>query len=169
MRYSPDAPGGPMIRIALIGATVIAAAQILSAAPAAAETPTACAYLSQAAAGADGPVFLVSYPNEKSGPLQDAAFLYDNAVAAIALVACGNARRAARIGDAILAALDRDRYWHDGRLRNGYLAGPVGPEPLKLAGWWDAKQNMWVEDRYQVGSDNGNMAWAMLALLAPSR
>lgn len=169
MQYSLDAPGSPMIRIASMAATVIVAAQIFCAVPASAEPPAACAYLSQAAAGPDGPVFLASYPNEKSGPLQDAAFLYDNAVAAIALVACGNARRGARIGDAILAALDRDRYWHDGRLRNGYLAGPVGPGPLKLAGWWDTKQNMWVEDRYQVGSDNGNMAWAMLALLALDR
>ena len=28
---------------------------------------------------------------------------------------------------------------------------------------------MWVEDRYQVGSDSGNMAWAILALLALDR
>jgi hypothetical protein len=66
----------------------------------------------------------------------------------------------------MLAALNQDRYWHDGRLRNGYLAVPVGAGPVKLAGWWDDKQNMWVEDRYQVGSDSGNMAWAILALLA---
>lgn len=101
--------------------------------------------------------------------MQNAAYLYDNAVAAIALVACGHTGNAAQIGDAILAALDRDRYWHDGRLRNGYLAGPVGAGPLKVPGWWDAKQNMWVEDRYQVGSDSGNMAWAMLALLTLDR
>jgi len=117
-------------------------------------------------AGPAGPLFLPSYPRVTSGPLQGAAFLYDNAVAAIALVACGEPAKAARIGEAILLALDHDRYWHDGRLRNGYLAGAVGSEPLKLAGWWDDKQNMWVEDRYQVGSDNGNMAWAILALLA---
>lgn len=170
MQYWRDATGSPMIRIALMAAAIVAGVQLFGMAPASAETPTACAYLSRAAgAGPSGPIFLPSYPNEKSGPLQDAAFLYDNAVAAIALVACGDARRGARIGDAILAALDRDRYWHDGRLRNGYLAGPVGSGPLKLAGWWDAKQNMWVEDRYQVGSDNGNMAWAMLALLALDR
>jgi len=44
-----------------------------------------------------------------------------------------------------------------------------GPGPVKLAGWWDAKRNMWVEDRYQAGSDSGNMAWAILALLALDR
>ncbi|MBV9550352.1 MAG: hypothetical protein JO256_11845 [Alphaproteobacteria bacterium] len=101
--------------------------------------------------------------------MQGAAFLYDNAVAVIALVACGKVEDATKIGNAMLAALDRDRYWHDGRLRNGYLAGSVGSGHVKLAGWWDAKQNMWVEDRYQVGSDNGNMAWATLALLALHR
>ena len=102
----------------------------------------------------------------KDGPLQGVAFLYDNAVASIALVACGKPQKAKRIGDAMLIALDHDRYWHDGRLRNGYSAGPVPSGPVKLAGWWDNKQNQWVEDRYQVGSDNGNMAWAILALLA---
>jgi hypothetical protein len=133
----------------------------------AAELPTACSYLSSyMETQAPGPKFLASFPTVKSGPLQGTAFLYDNAVAVIALVACDKPKEAAQIGDAILAALDRDRYWHDGRLRNGYLAGPVGPGPVKLTGWWDAKQNMWVEDRYQVGSDNGNMAWAILALLA---
>ena len=138
--------------------------------PALAAEP-ACATLARTMAGT-GPTFLVSYPTASSGPLQalqGAAFLYDNAVAAIALVGCGDVPKAARIGDAMLAALDHDRYWHDGRLRNAYLAGPVGSGPLKLAGWWDAKQNMWVEDRYQVGSDVGNMAWAMLALLELNR
>ena len=135
--------------------------------PASAEPLNPCVYLSRIVGGqSSGPVFISSYPGVASGPLQDAAFLYDNAVATIALVACGEREKAARIGDAILIALDHDRAWHDGRLRNGYIAGPVGAGPVKLAGWWDARQNMWVEDRYQVGSDNGNMAWAMLALLA---
>ena len=94
------------------------------------------------------------------------AFTYDNAAAAIALIACGEIPKAAHIGDALLAAQDHDRYWHDGRPRNGYLAGAAVDVPLKLPGWWDNAQNMWVEDQYQVGSDTGNQAWAMLALLA---
>ena len=110
-----------------------------------------------------GPVFLASFPTVESGPLHDAAYLYDNAAAAIALVGCGEKDKAARIGNAILWAMEHDRFWHDGRLRNAYLAGAV---TAKLPGWWDAKQNKWLEDRYQVGSDNGNMAWAMLAMLA---
>jgi hypothetical protein len=116
-----------------------------------------------------GPIFLTSFPTIDSGPLHGVAFLYDNAAATIALIGCGQTRKAAQIGDAMLAALDHDRYWHDGRLRNGYLAGAVTDNPVKLAGWWDSAQNMWVEDRYQVGSDTGNMAWTMLALLALHR
>lgn len=112
-----------------------------------------------------GAVLLPSFPTVASGPVQNVAFLYDNAVAAIALAGCGRIDSAAQIADAMLAAQDHDRFWTDGRLRNGYLAGPVRHFPLPLPGWWEASENKWVEDRYQVGSDSGNMAWAMLALL----
>ena len=129
--------------------------------------PTSCAYLAdQIDRAPPGPLFLASYPTAEPGPLQGTAFLYDNAVAAIALVGCGEKDKAARIGAAILLAMDNDRAWHDGRLRNAYAAGVVAKGPVKLAGWWDAGQNKWLEDRYQVGSDTGNLAWAMLALLA---
>jgi hypothetical protein len=111
-----------------------------------------------------GPGFLTSYPTAPAGPLQNTAFLYGNALSVIALAGCGDVKAGARIGDAILVALDHDRYWHDGRLRNSY-AGGHADKPVKLAGWWDKTQNRWVEDQYQVGSDTGNMAWAMLALL----
>ena len=126
----------------------------------------ACGYLVQSmAAQPAGAVLLASYPSERSGALSQAAFTYDNAVAAIALVACGQIDQARRIGDALLLALDHDRYWHDGRLRNGYAAGAISTAPLRLAGWWDLKSQRWLEDDYQAGSDSGNMAWAMLALL----
>ena len=128
---------------------------------------TACSYLAaQIDHAPSGPVFLASYPTAPAGPLQGTAFLYDNAVAAIALVGCGEKEKAARIGAAILSAQDNDRAWHDGRMRNAYAAGAVGRGNAKLSGWWDNTQNKWLEDRYQVGSDTGNMAWAMLALLA---
>src|SRR5258708_14174186 len=81
----------------------------------AAEPPTACATLAKSMV-ASGPAFLPSYPTVTSGPLQGAAFLYDNAVATIALVAGGEVRKASHIGDAIPAALGQDRYWHDARL-----------------------------------------------------
>jgi hypothetical protein len=126
----------------------------------------ACSYLVHSmAAQPAGAVLLASYPSERGGVLSAAAFTYDNAVAAIALVACGRLTQARRIGDALLLALDHDRYWHDGRLRNGYAAGAIGAEPLRLVGWWDLKSQRWLEDGYQAGTDSGNMAWAMLALL----
>jgi hypothetical protein len=130
-----------------------------------AQPTDACAYLSGLIPVEGGPLFLPSYPTAEDGPLRGVAFLYDNAVAAIALVGCGEAGKARRIGDAMLSALDHDRAWHDGRLRNAYAAGPVDT-PVKLGGWWDKEQGRWLEDRYQVSNDTGNMAWAMLALLA---
>jgi hypothetical protein len=126
-----------------------------------------CGYLADLIGKAPpGPLFLPSYSTVESGPLHGAAYLYDNAVAAIALVGCGERDKAYRIGAAILRAIDNDRTWHDGRLRNAYAAGVVADGPVKLPGWWDDAQNKWLEDRYQAGSDNGNMAWAMLALLS---
>jgi len=116
-----------------------------------------------------GPAFLPSYPTAQTSALKGTAFLYDNSLATIALVACGEREKASRIGDAILVALNHDRYWHDGRLRNAYLAGPVGAGEVKLPGWFDARLNRWSEDAYQVGSDNGNIAWTILALLSLDR
>jgi hypothetical protein len=142
---------------------------LLSAVSRTASASTPCAYLAaRIDAAPPGPVFLASYPTAGDGPLKDAAFLYDNAAAAIALVGCNEVPRARRIGDAILIALDHDRYWHDGRLRDAYFAGAVA-RPVKLSGWWDNMQGRWFEDAYQTASDNGNMAWAMLALLALDR
>lgn len=125
----------------------------------------ACNDLVRLAQPAGKAAFLPSFEGAPPGPLANAAFLYDNAVATIALIGCGRADLARPIGDAMLAALERDRFWHDGRLRNAYAAGSVGTGPLKLPGWWDDRLGRWIEDRYQVGSDLGNMAWAMLALL----
>src|SRR5438477_10113716 len=90
----------------------------------ASETPkvSACGYLTGLIdkEPPSGPLFLPSYPTVESGPLHGAAYLYDNAVAAVALVGCGEQDKAHRIGEAILRAIDNDRIWHDGRLRNAY-------------------------------------------------
>lgn len=140
---------------------------LVCAIPARAAEPDTCAYLTkQMEMRPGGAVFLPSYPTARDVALKDAAYLYDNAVSAMALVGCGKPVQARRIGDAILFALNNDRFWKDGRLRNAYLAGRVTQPPVKLVGWWEPKQNVWAEDRYQVSSDSGNMAWAILALLA---
>ena len=145
------------------------AAALLCALPFAAAdaAPDACAHLAKLVETAPpGPVFLASYPTAGPGPLANTAFLYDNALAVLALTGCGERARAERIGQAILFAQDNDRFWKDGRLRNAYAAGSAKEKPAKLSGWWDTAQNRWLEDRYQAGSDVGNQAWAMLALLA---
>lgn len=122
-----------------------------------------------AAVPGSGPVFLQSYvapPGASLAPaLQHTAFVYDNALAAIALVACGLPADARRIADALVFAGAHDRHYHDGRLRNAYRAGAVGHEPVELPGWWDTAANRWDEDAYQVSSATGNVAWAALALL----
>ncbi|MEJ0024417.1 MAG: hypothetical protein WDN01_00190 [Rhizomicrobium sp.] len=132
------------------------------------EKPSPCTTLASQFDASPAPAFLASYPGTAIRELKDVAFLYDNAAATLALIGCDDVARARRIGDAILFAQDHDRYWHDGRLRNAYLAGAPA-NPVKLAGWWDGTLNRWVEDRYQVGSDTGNLAWAALALLALDR
>ena len=141
-------------------AAAVIAALFLLPLPAVAEP---CAVLArQVDAAGRGAAFVASYPVAPDKALRNVAFLYDNAAAALALIGCGDLGRAGRIGDAILAAQAQDRFWKDGRLRNGYLAGPV-KSPAQLGGWQDGSR--WVEDGYQAGSDTGNLAWAMLALL----
>lgn len=133
-----------------------------------------CGRLSEAVAAlapSGDPVWVASYrpgPDESAvpAPLRTSAFVYDNALAAIALVACGDLRRARQIGDAILSALSTDRTFRDGRLRNAYRAGLSPPTgKALLPGWWDDKAGLWAEDSYQDGTAVGNVAWAALALL----
>ncbi len=109
--------------------------------------------------GADGS----SAPAEPA--LATAAFTYDNALAAIALTACGRHVEAVRIGDALLEAATADRLGAAGRLRNAYRAGAQGERPIPPNGWWDSAAGRWDEDPTQVGTATGNVAWAGLALL----
>ncbi|GLH76508.1 hypothetical protein SSBR45G_14160 [Bradyrhizobium sp. SSBR45G] len=115
-------------------------------------------------------VFLRSYepdPDESRLPagLSTTAFVYDNALVAIALVACGRVADARAIGEALARAAWRDRSFTDGRLRNAYRAGPVYDAVPLLPGWWDDRAKLWAEDAAQDGSSTGNVAWAALALL----
>jgi hypothetical protein len=124
-----------------------------------------------AAIPGQGPVMLASYEPAPDGKplafaLQGSAFVYDNALAGMALLACGRVDAARRIADGMTAALARDRHYHDGRLRNAYRAGAVPEGPVPLPGWWDVPSKSWFEDMYQVSTATGNVAWAALMLLA---
>ncbi len=114
----------------------------------------------------DGPVLLNSYLVESGGGDFDltqanAAYVYDNALAGLLLLAAGHAPEAQRIGDALAIAQAHDRKFTDGRLRNCYQAGAM-TQPAKLPGFWNTKTGQWDEDPYQVGSATGPIAWAML-------
>ncbi len=118
-----------------------------------------------------GPVLLRSWDGAAGAgapaepALAGAAFTYDNALAVIALTACGRHGQAERIGEALLAAAAADRLGPDGRLRNAYRAGAQAGRPLPPNGWWDGAAGHWAEDPTQVGTATGNVAWAGLALL----
>ncbi|WP_153242502.1 hypothetical protein [Frateuria defendens] len=131
-----------------------------------------CSALEAAAAAVpgDGPMLLPSYPSLGQGSgqmraLQNVAFVYDNALAGIALAACGQPAQARRIADALVLAAAHDPGFKDGRLRNAYRAGAAESGKVELPGYWDPRGNFWNQDAYQVGTATGNVAWAALLLL----
>lgn len=129
------------------------------------------------------PRFVLSYVTSPSGQpfetvLRNVAFTYDNAIAMLAFMARGTEddwRRAKLIAEAFVYAQARDRFYGDGRLRNAYQGGdlvlPPGWTPngrvstVRMPGFWDCTQQQWFEDRFQVSTHTGNVAWAMIALL----
>lgn len=105
--------------------------------------------------------------------IENAAFTYDNALAAMALLCAGYRKAAEHILDSFAFAVENDRY-QPGRIRNAYAAGNIaswfnGESSVNLSGWYDAKISQWCEDRNQVGCNVGNTAWAALALLQYDR
>jgi hypothetical protein len=148
-------------------ATVVATGQTAQAAN------TFCAGLSKAVtphAKAADAVFIGSYEpgtDEATLPagLATTAFVYDNALAAIALIACGNVSDARPIANALSRAVRKDRSFDDGRVRNAYRTGAVNQEVPDLPGWWDGHAKIWAEDPAQDGTSTGNVAWVALALL----
>ncbi|WP_297494200.1 hypothetical protein [Acidocella sp.] len=133
-----------------------------------ATSPFITAVLRRMAALPDGPVLLNSYLVEHGAGAGDfdltqanAAYVYDNALAGLMLLAAGQRAAAARIGQALALAQAHDRKFSDGRLRNAYAAGAM-TIPAKLPGFWDMKAGRWAEDPYQLGTDTGPMAWAIL-------
>ena len=131
-----------------------------------------CAALDSAARAipGNGPMLLPSYPtleqdSDAIRALENVAFVYDNALAGIALIACGEPAQARRIADALLLAAAHDPSFKDGRLRNAYRSGAVDGGKVELPGYWQTRGNYWSQDPYQTGTATGNVAWAALLLL----
>lgn len=132
----------------------------------------------------DKPRFLVSNETSCSSidfdkVMKNIAFTYDNALALIAFLSRGtleDMKRAKLIADALVYAINNDRYFTDDRLRNAYQGGdlilfpgwkPHGKEnTVRMPGWWDQKAETWYEDRFAVSTHTGNIAWAIIALLS---
>jgi hypothetical protein len=173
-RVGASRAGQKVARGQLLLALLVASLSLPSAADGAAATRAqdvatrACTALTARVDAVAGraPMLLRSYDDasgagEPAEPtMRTAAFVYDNSLAVIALLACDRRAQALRIAEALRVAATTDA-----RLRNVYRAGLVGDKAL-ANGWWDARQNRWLEDAYQQGSATGNVAWAGLALLA---
>ncbi|MGB4848704.1 MAG: hypothetical protein WBP41_12340, partial [Saprospiraceae bacterium] len=127
----------------------------------------------------DEPRFPQSFllPNSDSlfATQQMSAHTYDAGLTIIALLAeyyksvhQSWLESAEKIGDAFLFAMENDRYFHDGRLRNVYSAGLTydNLNRARMSGYWNEKKGIWFEDSYEVGTATGNVAWAALSLIS---
>ena len=101
--------------------------------------------------------------------IHNAAFIYDNSLAAMAFLSAGRREEAEKLLDSVVYAVEHDRY-QPGRIRNAYAAGDITAFPgwdgaARVPGWFDAESKTWYEDRYQAGCNVGNTSYAALALL----
>ena len=117
----------------------------------------------------EAPVLIRSYDTDNVY-IQNAAYTYDNALAAMAFLSEGMKESARQILDAFVYAIENDRAEGRKRIRNAYSAGDISALPgwesgARLPGWYDQEAGTWYEDRYQVGSNVGNTSYAALALL----
>jgi hypothetical protein len=118
--------------------------------------------------------FLQSFeiiPAPEDMVLRNVGFSYDNALVLLAFLARGETedlKRARILADSFVFAQNNDRSFSDGRLRNAYQSGDLR-DPLtgkaRLPGWLDKEKGKWFEDKYQVSTHSGNLAWAMIVLL----
>ena len=102
------------------------------------------------------------------------AYIYDNAIAAMTLSYAGDYDRACRIADAFVYAAKNDRHYPPYVLRNAYFNGDPrsypgwqsahGKEFALIPGFYSVTHKEWWEDRYAVSINTGNLAWVILAL-----
>jgi len=105
-----------------------------------------------------GPRLAQSY-QDNSG-LSDIAFVYDNALAIIALLNAGEGAAARALGDGLLYAQAHDETFTDGRLRQAYHANTfINGNGTAHFGW----------EFGLVGTAVGDMSWAGIALAQLAR
>lgn len=105
---------------------------------------------------ADNTLRLVDSYSDNANDQGDTAWVYDNSLIILALLARGDAldkQQARLLADAFVYAQTHDPTYEDGRLRDGYHAARL----VNANGTTNAAS---------YGSSTGNMAWAMLGLLA---
>lgn len=105
--------------------------------------------------------FRLAQSYQDDSGLTDIAFVYDNALAIIALLAAGDKPRARAIGDALLYAMEHDPEFDDYRLRQAYHANAFVDhpgDPIKL----DSQFGL-------IGTAVGDMSWAGIALAQLTR
>ena len=140
----------------------------------------------------NAPVMMRSYDTDNIY-IRNAAFSYDNALAALAFMSEGRQSEAEELVDAFVYAVENDRALGSEekeeaegadsgeagesgtpivpkRIRNAYAAGDISSYPgwdsgARLPGWYDNETGEWYEDRYQVGSNVGNTSYAAMALM----
>jgi hypothetical protein len=102
------------------------------------------------------------------------AFVYDNALAVLALLARGRSgtARGRALGDALIFAQDNDPTYADGRLRQAYNVGPYVfydgvPQPDGFVRS-DGRANVGAQFGF-LGTAVGDMAWPGIALVALAR
>lgn len=118
-------------------------------------TRSAIRFLKQAANvyRTSGPRLVQSYQDDSG--LTDIAFVYDNALAIIALLSAGEGSTAKALGDGLLYAQEHDETFKDGRLRQAYHADTfINPNGTAHFGW----------EYGLTGTAVGDMAWAGIAL-----
>ncbi|MDR0417093.1 MAG: hypothetical protein LBH76_07255 [Propionibacteriaceae bacterium] len=122
------------------------------------------------------PLWLRSYtPQPPTAPgafINNFSFVYDQAMAIIALTEAGELHRARQLADAVVWAQAHERTYQDGRIRNAYANG-AGISP---PGWQSGQGEMyvpspgyyvdgvWLEDYYADSTSTGVAAWVILAL-----
>ncbi|MCK4944898.1 MAG: hypothetical protein KAS59_01380, partial [Alphaproteobacteria bacterium] len=131
------------------------------------------------------PRLLTSYKsiisdNDIDVTLRNTAFTYDSCLAVLAFLAVGEYERARNIVDALVYVQNNDRYYDDGRIRNAYQGGNLALAPgwlvngragcARIPGYWGVTNTNtggegWIEDRFAVSTDTGNIAWTMLTYI----